>query len=96
MDLMNVLVTSQYLRKIGGTSEPLAPVATSGSFNDLKHKPSVVLSLNDEGVLCLNVVYSFDDEGEQAVAYDKLGEDVSVTVIKAYSATATGNELEVF
>lgn len=80
----------------GGTTESLAPVATSGSFNDLKHKPSIVLSLNNEGVLCLNVIYSYGDEDEQAVIYDTSGDRAGVTIVKAYNATATNNELEVF
>ena len=77
----------------GGTTESLAPVATSGSFNDLKHKPSIVLSLNNEGVLCLNVVYSRDDE--EAVVYNMSEDETGITITQADNATVNKNELEV-
>lgn len=77
----------------GGTTESLAPVATSGSFNDLKHKPSVVLSLNNEGVLCLNVVYSHDDE--EYVVYNMSEDETGITITQAENATVNKNELEV-
>jgi hypothetical protein len=87
----------QIVKDNGVQSESLAPVATSGSFNDLKHKPSIVLSLNDEGVLCLNVIYSYGEEDEeQAVIYEESGDRAGVTIVKAYNATVTNNELEVF
>lgn len=77
----------------GGTNESLAPVATSGSFNDLIHKPSIVLSLNDEGVLCMNVIYSHDDT--EYVVYNMKDNETGLTVAQAVSATANNNELEV-
>jgi hypothetical protein len=78
----------------GSTPENLAPVATSGSFNDLIHKPSVVLSLNSEGVLCMNVIYSYDETG--ATAYNKEEDnETGLTIEQAASVVANNNELEV-
>ena len=78
----------------GSTPENLAPVATSGSFNDLIHKPSVVLSLNSEGVLCMNVIYSYDETG--ATAYNKEEDnETGLSIEQAASVVANNNELEV-
>lgn len=80
----------------GGESTPedLAPVATSGSFNDLIHKPSVVLTLNRDGVLCMNMVYSYDEAG--ATAYNKEEDnEIGVSIEQAANVVANNNELEV-
>ena len=71
----------------------LAPVAKSGSFNDLKHKPSAVLTVTDDGVLCMNMVYSYDDT--EYVTYDMTDNEAGLTVTQAAQAIANNNELEV-
>ena len=71
----------------------LAPVAKSGSFNDLKHKPSAVLTVTDDGVLCMNIVYSYDDT--EYVTYDMTDNEAGLTVTQAAQAIANNNELEV-
>lgn len=71
----------------------LAPVAASGSFNDLIHKPSIVLSLNNEGVLCMNVIYSHDDT--ESVVYDMKEDEVGLTVAQVVNAKVNNKELEV-
>lgn len=80
----------------GGGSTPgnLASVATSGSFNDLIHKPSFVLSVDNEGVLCMNIIYSYDDAG--AVVYNKEEDnETGLSIEQAANVVANNNELEV-
>lgn len=71
----------------------LALVATSGSFNDLKHKPSTVFSVDENGVLSINIIYSNDET--EAVVYNMQENETGITVVQATSATANNNELEV-
>jgi hypothetical protein len=52
-----------------------------------------VLSLNDEGVLSMNVIYSHDDT--EYVVYNMKDNETGLTVTQAVSATANNNELEV-
>ena len=73
--------------------EDLAPVATSGSFNDLRHKPSTVLDVDDEGVLSLKVIYSTDET--EYLTYDMQENETGLDVAQAVNATVNNNELEV-
>ena len=72
--------------------ENLAPVAKSGSFNNLKHKPSALLSVTDDGVLCMNMVYSYEEE---YATYDITDDEIGVTISQASDVIAKNNELEV-
>ena len=49
------LATEEYVSQ---SVDNLAPVAKSGSFNDLKDKPSAVFTVTDDGVLNINTEYS--------------------------------------
>jgi uncharacterized membrane-anchored protein len=70
----------------------LAPVAKSGSFNNLNHKPSALLSVNNDGVLCMNIVYSYEEE---YATYDIIDDEIGVTISQASDVIAKNNELEV-
>jgi hypothetical protein len=72
--------------------ENLAPVAISGSFNNLKHKPSTLLSVDNDGVLCMNMVYSYEEE---YATYDIIDDEIGVTITQAFDVIAKNNELEV-
>jgi hypothetical protein len=86
--------SSATLEGLGSVNpEDLAPVATSGSFNDLKHKPSFVMDVDDEGVLSFNTIYSYDDE--EYLNYTKNEDETGLDITQAVSATVNNNELEV-
>lgn len=96
MDIFDYVRAREILgmSKGGGTDQDLASVAISGSFNDLIHKPSVVLAVNSEGVLCMNVIYSYDDSNATTYNKEEDGE-VGVSIEQAASVVANNNELEV-
>jgi hypothetical protein len=71
----------------------MAPVATSGSFNDLKHKPNTVLTVDDDGILRVSIIYSH--AATEAVVYSMSDDEIGVTIIQSQHAIAKNNELEV-
>lgn len=65
------------------------------SYNDLSNKPSIVLTVNEAGVLLVATVHDYDEKQETYTNYSKEKDENGLSIIQAVKVTANNNELEV-
>lgn len=65
------------------------------SYNDLTNKPSIVLVVNEAGVLFMATIPNYDEKQEVYVEYSKEQDESGLSINQAVEVTADNNELEV-